>query len=137
MGRVSIVIVGVAALLVPLGAVGEEVPDALSVEWQGRHPCEKLYDDAQITIARCTFAPGDVHVRHSHPGYFSYVLSGGKGQVQDERGTREFERTTGESYDSAPVAWHEVANAGDTTMSFLVVEKKYQPLAGGPRPAGQ
>ena len=79
------VLVGVATLLVPHTLRGESVPDALSVEWQGQKPCEKLFEDAQIRIARCTFPPGAVHVRHSHPGYLSYVLSGGKGQIQDEK----------------------------------------------------
>src|SRR5262249_58010733 len=78
---------------VPLAAArSENVPDALSVEWQGQKPCKKLFEDAQIRIARCTFPPGSMHVRHSHSGYFSYVLSGGgKGQIQDERGTRQIE----------------------------------------------
>ena len=52
------VLVGVATLLVPHTLRGESVPDALSVEWQGQKPCEKLFEDAQIRIARCTFPPG-------------------------------------------------------------------------------
>jgi quercetin dioxygenase-like cupin family protein len=86
--RLPLALFGVATLIAPCVALGETVPDALSVEWQGQKPCEKLYEDAQIRIARCTFPPGSAHVRHSHPGYLSYVLSGGKGQIQDEKGTR-------------------------------------------------
>jgi hypothetical protein len=46
----------------------DELPDALSVEWNGHHPCEKLHEDANIRVLRCTFEPGDMHVRHSHQG---------------------------------------------------------------------
>ena len=48
---------GMATLIAPLVALGESVPDALSVEWQGKKPCEKLYEDSQIRVARCTFPP--------------------------------------------------------------------------------
>ena len=54
--------IGLAAsmllLLAPLTAFGQPVPDGLSVEWQGKKPCEKLYEDAQILIVRCTIPPG-------------------------------------------------------------------------------
>jgi len=64
----------------------DEVPDALSVESQGKKPCEKLFEDAQIRVARCTFPPGAVHLCHSHPAYLSYTVSGSQGQVTDENG---------------------------------------------------
>ena len=58
------------AFLTPVDAVAQiSVPNALSVEWQGQKLCEKLYEDAQILIARCTFPPGSKHLKHSHPGY--------------------------------------------------------------------
>src|SRR3954467_2279184 len=79
--------IGLAAsmllLLAPLTAFGQPVPDGLSVEWQGKKPCEKLYEDAQILIVRCTIPPGGKHVKHFHPGFSSYVLSGGKAQIED------------------------------------------------------
>jgi quercetin dioxygenase-like cupin family protein len=115
-----------AALLPPLTAMAENVPDALSVEWQGHKPCEKLFEDAEVRVARCSFAPGAVHVCHSHPSYISYVLSGGKAQVQDEKGTREVELRTGSYVDVPSTPWHEVTNIGDTMLQFLIVEKKYQ-----------
>jgi quercetin dioxygenase-like cupin family protein len=108
---------------------GADVPDALSVEWQGKKPCELLGEDPQIRIMRCTFPPGAKHLRHSHPATFNYVLNGGKVQVQDENGTRVAERPTGGHMDSPPVTQHEVTNVGDTTLQFLVVEKKYQPVS--------
>jgi quercetin dioxygenase-like cupin family protein len=74
------------------------------------------------------FPPGAVHVRHSHPGYISYVLSGGKGLVEDEKGKREVEAKTGASIELPPVPWHELTNIGDTTLQYLIVEKKYQPV---------
>ena len=113
-----------------LGAVemarADDVPDALSVEWQGKKPCEKLFDDAQVRVARCTFPPGAVHVCHSHPGYLSYVVNGGQGQIQDEKGIRKIDVVAGALLDVPPTPWHEFANVGDTTIQFLVVEKKYQ-----------
>jgi quercetin dioxygenase-like cupin family protein len=77
--RLSLTLVGVIFALAPFAAGGDTVPDALSVEWQGQKPCEKLYEDDRIRVARCTSPPGSKHVRHSHPGYISYVLNGGKG----------------------------------------------------------
>ena len=88
--KITLAIIGAALglLVAPFAASADDVPDALSVEWQGKKLCEKLFEDAQVRVARCTFPPGAVHVCHSHPAYLSYVLSGGQGQVQDERGTR-------------------------------------------------
>jgi hypothetical protein len=48
-------------LAAPSAVMADDVPDALSVEWQGKKPCEKLFEDAQVRIARCTFPPGAVH----------------------------------------------------------------------------
>jgi hypothetical protein len=118
-----------AGLLSTDVVAGAHVPDALSVEWQGKKPCKLLNEDPQIRIMRRTFAPGAKYSRHSHPATFNYVLSGGKVQMQDQNGTRVAERPTGGEIDSSPVPWHEVTNIGDTTLQFLVVEKKYQPVS--------
>jgi quercetin dioxygenase-like cupin family protein len=120
----------VGLLAAPFAVMADDVPDALSVEWQGQKPCEKLFEDAQIRVSRCSFPPGAMHLCHSHPSYISYVLSGGKAQVQDEKGTRQVEVRTGSYADVPPVPWHEVTNIGDTTLVFLITEKKYQ--AGAP-----
>jgi quercetin dioxygenase-like cupin family protein len=120
------------AFLTPVDAMAQiSVPNALSVEWQGQKPCEKLYEDAQILIARCTFPPGSKHLKHSHPGYFSYALSGGKVQIEDAKGTRQLEPRTGSYANSPPIPWHELTNVGDTTVSYLVVERKYEPVIAG------
>ena len=43
------------AFLTPVDAMAQiSVSNALSVEWQGQKLCEKLDEDAQILIARCT-----------------------------------------------------------------------------------
>ena len=125
------VLFGIALVAVPLAAAqSETVPDALSVEWQGQKPCEKLFEDAQILVARCIFPPGSVHARHTHPGYSSYVLSGGKAQIQDEKGTRQVEVRTDALLNSPPVPWHELTNTGESTLRFLVIERKYEPVPG-------
>jgi quercetin dioxygenase-like cupin family protein len=128
-----VLIVSSVAALGPSGIFGEvaaaraaDVPDALSVEWQGKKPCEKLFDDEQVRVARCTFPPGAVHVCHSHPSYLSYVVSGGQRQVEDEKGIRKINVTAGAIVDVPPTPWHEFANKGDTTIQFVIVEKKYQ-----------
>src|SRR5215831_17424282 len=105
-------------LIAPVLALTDDVPDALSVEWQGKKPCEKLFEDAQVRVARCTFPPGAVHVCHSHPSYLSYVVSGGRGQIQDEKGVRKVEIVTGALVDAQPIPWHEFTNLGDTTIQF-------------------
>jgi quercetin dioxygenase-like cupin family protein len=104
-----------------------DVPDALSVEWQGKHPCEKLFEDAQVRASRCTFPPGTVHVCHSHPAFLIYAVSGGQAQVQDEKGVRKIDVVAGAFADVPPIPWHEFTNVGDTTIQYIVVEKKYQP----------
>jgi quercetin dioxygenase-like cupin family protein len=130
--RLPVVLLGAALAATPLAAArSDNAPDALSVEWQGQKPCEKLFEDAQIRIARCTFPPGSKHVRHSHPGYSSYVLSGGKALIQDEKGTRQVEPRTDAFLNSPPTPWHELTNTGDTTLRYLVIERKYEPVPGG------
>ena len=67
MRRFSVLFLGMTILVAPFAATADNVPDALSVEWQGQKPCERLFEDAQIHIARCTFPSGAMHVCHSHP----------------------------------------------------------------------
>jgi quercetin dioxygenase-like cupin family protein len=131
MVRLPLLLVTVFVVAPLAAAQSETAPDGLSVEWQGQKPCEKLFEDSQIRIARCTFPPGSKHVRHSHPGYSSYVLSGGKAQIQDEKGTRQAEPRTDAFLNSPPIPWHELTNTGDTTLRYLVIERKYEPVPGG------
>jgi quercetin dioxygenase-like cupin family protein len=107
-------------------AKANDTPDALSVEWQGKKPCEKLFEDDKIRVLRCTFAPTEVHVRHRHPPNLVYTLSGGKIRTENAQGTREAEsKTDNFRIDSTSIAWHEVTNIGDTTLRYLLVEMKY------------
>ena len=119
--KLLVAIVAAAILVVPFVARSEE-PDALGVEWQGKKPCEKLHEDDQIRILRCTFPPGAKHLRHQHPANFVYTLSGGKLEVINETGTRHPVAITDSFAMNAPVTWHEVTNEGDITIRYLVVE---------------
>ena len=103
-----------------------DVPDALEAGWEGEKRCEKLHEDDLIRILRCTFPPNVGHERHSHPPSFTYVLSGGHVQITDANGTRQLESKTDQYRAAKPVEWHEGLNTGDTTLRYLIVEKKYQ-----------
>ena len=117
-----------AAILAPLVPTNAQEPDALSVEWRGQKPCEKLHEDDQIRVLRCTFPPGTKHVRHQHPENFVYVLSGGKVQAENAGGTLPpQELATDVNYLSPPTTpWHEITSVGDTTLRVVVIEKKYK-----------
>lgn len=113
-----------AALAAPVLAQ-DAVPDALSVAWNGQHPCEKLFEDAQIRVARCTFPPGAVHLRHSHPAYLTYVLEGGTMTAVSAAGTTTRKTTAGQFSATPAIPWHEATNVGDTTLRYLIIEQKY------------
>jgi hypothetical protein len=74
-------------LIAPVLALGDDVPDALSVEWQGKKPCEKLFEDAQVRVARCTFPPGTVHLCPVH-----YLLQSLRSLAAGGRLGRDYER---------------------------------------------
>ena len=125
MRKFTIAIIAAATSLIPF-ALGAQEPGALDVEWQGKKPCENLYEDDQIRILRCTLPPGAKHVRHRHPANFVYTLSGGKLEVTDATGTQRAEAVTDAAALSPPIAWHEGTNIGDTTVRYVVVEMKYR-----------
>jgi quercetin dioxygenase-like cupin family protein len=108
-------------------AKAENVPDALSVTWHGKHPCEKLFEDDKIRVLRCTFKPTWVHVKHKHPANLVYTLSGGKVKTEDADGVRHAIAKTGAFAINKPIAWHQVTSTGRTTLRYLVVELKYEP----------
>jgi quercetin dioxygenase-like cupin family protein len=114
------------AVLAASVAYADDVPGALAVEWQGKKPCEKLFEDGHVRVARCTFPAGVVHVCHSHPSYLTYVLSGGQAEVTDDKGSRKIEVVTGAFANVPPIPWHEFANYGQTTIGYIVIEKKYE-----------
>lgn len=101
-----------------------ELADPLAAGWQGEKVCERLHEDHQQRILRCTFAPGVGHERHFHNPHFGYALSGGKMRLTSANGIREITLKTGSSYTSNGVEWHEVLNIGETTVVYLIVEPK-------------
>jgi len=100
------------------------LPDALAAGWKGAPVCERLHDDSDQRILRCTFKPAVGHERHYHAPHFGYVVNGGRMRITDESGTREVDLASGSSFSSAGVVWHEVMNIGNTTAVFLIVEPK-------------
>ena len=48
--------------------------------------------------------------------------------MTDTNGVREVDLTTGSSYSSEGVPWHEVLNIGTTTIVYLIVETKERSL---------
>ena len=101
-----------------------ELPDPLQAGWKGEPVCEKLHEDDDHRILRCTFPPGVGHERHFHRRHFGYAISGGRVRIIDASGTRELSLETGSSYSSDGVAWHEIENIGDTTIVYLIVEPR-------------
>ena len=114
----------IAALSITLCASAAELPDAIMAGWNGTKTCERLFEDENIRVARCTFPPGVGHERHYHPAHYLYVLSGGRVRRTDATGTREGTVTPGRFSSNAAVEWHELINVGDTTLQYLILEKK-------------
>ena len=100
------------------------LPDPLAAGWDGQPVCEKLHEDAEQRILRCTFPPGIGHERHFHAPHFGYTIAGSRMRITDSSGTREVDATTGGSFTSEGVDWHEVMNVGDATGIFLIIEPR-------------
>ncbi len=105
-------------------AVQSALPDPLGAGWNGAPVCEKLHEDSDQRILKCTFLPGVGHERHFHDKHFGYAIAGGRMKITDSSGTREVDLATGISFASDGVIWHEVLNIGDSTTVFLIVEPK-------------
>ena len=112
----------VTATLVGACAAQSPLPDPLEAGWKGNPVCEKLHEDSDNRILKCTFPPAVGHERHFHNRNFGYAISGGRVQITDSGGTREVDLVTGSSFASDGVAWHEVVNIGDSTVEYLIVE---------------
>lgn len=102
----------------------QNLPDPLAAGWKGKPVCEKLHEDNQQRILRCSFPPGVGHEKHYHAPHFGYALSGGKMRLTDAKGVREVELKTGSSYYSNGTDWHQVLNIGDTEVIYLIIEAK-------------
>jgi len=118
--------IALAVTLTTLGACTTQstIRDPLGAGWNGEPVCEKLYEDSDHRILRCTFPPGLGHERHFHDRHFGYAITGGRMRITDSSGTREVDLATGSSFASDGVAWHEVVNIGDSTTVYLIVEPK-------------
>ncbi len=104
--------------------LGPGLPDPLQAGWDGEPVCERLHEDADVRVLRCTFPPGVGHERHYHDPHFGYVLVGGRMQITDDEGTRIVDIPDDTSWESEGVQWHEVLNVGETTSQYLIVEPK-------------
>jgi len=104
--------------------MASQLPDPLQAGWQGEPVCERLHEDDQQRVLRCTFPPGVGHERHFHSPNFGYAIAGGRMRITDEKGVREVDLPTNSSFNSAGVAWHEVINIGETTVVYLIFESK-------------
>lgn len=113
----SVAVVGVYATQPPL-------PDPLAAGWNGVPVCDKLHEDSDHRILRCSFPPSVGHERHFHVRHFGYAIAGGRMRITDSSGTREVDPATGSSFASDGVAWHEVLNIGDSTVVYLIIEPK-------------
>lgn len=102
-----------------------DLPDPLAAGWKGKKVCEKLHEDENQRVLRCTFPPGIGHEKHYHAANFGYTVSGGKVKITDASGVREVTINTGDSHISSKgTPWHEIVNVGDTTIVYLVFEVK-------------
>jgi len=121
----SVLVWAVAALWLAQGpATQAALPDPLEAGWNGAPVCEKLHEDSDNRILRCSFPPTTGHERHYHDPHFGYAIAGGRMRITDANGTREVDLATGSSFASDGVAWHEVLNIGETTVVYLIVEPK-------------
>ena len=125
MGQASVVLLGMAFLMVPPAVQAESNPDAWPFEWQDQKPCERLFEDVQIRITRCIFPPGAVHFHRFRFGYFSYMLSNGKGLLAENKGTRQIEVHADTFGNSQPNTYYELTNTSEQTLRYLVIERKY------------
>ena len=102
---------------------GDDLPSALEAGWEGERVCTLQHQTETHRILRCTFPPGVGHERHYHPPHYGFALSGGTMQLTSESGTRTATLEDGSDYSSDGVAWHEVVNVGETTVTYLIVEE--------------
>jgi quercetin dioxygenase-like cupin family protein len=101
------------------------LPEAFDAGWEGRKPCELLYENEEVRVGRCTFPPGVGHEKHYHVPHFGYVLEGSTLQVTDDQGeTRVIETATGDSWSTSEITVHSAVNIGDTTARYLIVEPR-------------
>ena len=111
-------------LLVTIPTLAEESPHPDAAGWQGETVREALHEDAELQIFRCAFPPGVSHKRHFHPRHFGYAVSRGQMRITSDSGTCEVTLKTGSYFFSGGIVWSEGLNAGDTAVSYLMIEPR-------------
>jgi beta-alanine degradation protein BauB len=107
-------------------AQASPLPMALCAGWQGERVCELLHEDASVRMLRCTFPPGVGHEPHYHPPHFGYLLGeGGTMRITTEQGVQDRALSAGSHFASDAEVRHQALNIGQTTIRYLIVEKKY------------
>ena len=102
-----------------------DIPNAFDAGWKGEETCELLYETESERVGRCVFPPGIGHEKHFHYPHFGYVLEGGTLSITDAAGATEVRQTiAGKSWSTEKITVHEALNIGDTTTSYLIVERK-------------
>lgn len=104
--------------------MGAQLPHALDAGWRGARVCEPLFENSLIRSARCTFPPGVGHERHWHPPHWGYIVSGATMRITDKTGTADRVLTSGTSWWSDGIEWHEALNIGETTGVYVIIEPK-------------
>ena len=112
------------SLLLSQMVLASDLTGPLLTGWQGKSVCEKLSENADESILRCTFPPGIGHEKHRHNAHFGYAISGGKMKIIDKTGTKEVMLSTGSYFESPGKSWHSVVNIGETTVIYLMIESK-------------
>jgi quercetin dioxygenase-like cupin family protein len=101
----------------------EGLPHAFDAGWLGQKTCTLLHEDQTMRVGRCVFPPGVGHEKHYHNPHFGYVLEGGTLRIVDSEGEYVVTTEAGGSWSTTAVSVHEAMNVGDTTTSYLVVER--------------
>ena len=87
-------------------------------------------ENDRVRAMHATFPPGASIEMHDHPDHLSYVIKGGKIELQREGGDKEeLEIREGEAL-WIPAEAHAARNTGNTEIKFLVVELKERPARG-------
>ena len=122
--KINLLIAALSFVPLTLAVESNPLPDPLAAGWLGEAVCQKLHEDDQQRVLKCSFPAGVGHERHFHAPHFGYALSGGKMRLTDQSQIREVEIQAGSSFTSDGTAWHEVLNIGATKVEYLIVEPK-------------
>lgn len=108
----------------PVVAADQPLPTAFDAGWKGEAVCTRLFENAQMRAARCSFAPGVGHERHFHPAHWGYIEQGATMRITTATGTVDRELKSGANWWSDGITWHEAVNIGTTNGVYVIVEPK-------------